>query len=154
MKFQNFLGNKLFGILMSWLTELRLSDTLCGTKAFFREDYHSFSIGHDPWGDFDWLFGAAQSTCKVLEVPIHYKERRAGTSKMKALRHTWALLKACRSAFWRIKYPCHSRRIPTATARHPRRAVVESSSREAPGSSSFARRGRVVENRKLPCQER
>ncbi len=128
MKFQNFFGNKLFGILMSWLTELRLSDTLCGTKAFFREDYHSFSIGHDPWGDFDWLFGAAQSTCKVLEVPIHYEERRAGQSKMKALRHTWALLKACRSAFWRIKYPCHLRRAPTATAGHPQRADVESGS--------------------------
>jgi glycosyltransferase involved in cell wall biosynthesis len=134
MKFQNFVGNKLFGILMTWLTELRLSDTLCGTKAFFREDYHSFSVGHDPWGDFDWLFGAAQSTCKVLEVPIHYEERRAGQSKMKALRHTWALLKACRSAFWRVKYPCQSSSAPTLTAEHPRRAGVESGSRESPGS--------------------
>jgi len=125
MKFQNFLGNKLFGILMSWLTELRLSDTLCGTKAFFRADYHTFSLGHDPWGDFDWLFGAAQSTCKVLEVPIHYEERRAGQSKMKALWHTWALLKACRSAFWRIKYPCHSRRARAAAAGHPRRASLQ-----------------------------
>jgi SAM-dependent methyltransferase len=123
MKFRNFVGNKLFGILMSWLTELRLSDTLCGTKAFFREDYLSFSIGLDPWGDFDWLFGAARSTCKVLEVPIHYEERRAGQSKMKALQHTWALLKACRMAFWRIKYP------------------------------SFARPRRVVQSRELPCQE-
>jgi len=108
MKFQNFVGNKLFGILVSWLTDLRLSDTLCGTKAIFREDYHKFSVGHDPWGDFDWLFGAAQSTCKVLEVPIHYEERRAGQSKMKALRHSLALLKACWAAFWRIKYPCGS----------------------------------------------
>jgi SAM-dependent methyltransferase len=105
MKLQNFVGNKLFGLLVSWLTGIHLSDTLCGTKAFFREDYRRFSIGYDPWGDFDWLFGAAQNTCKVLEVPIHYEERRAGQSKMKALRHTWALLKACWSALWRIKHP-------------------------------------------------
>jgi SAM-dependent methyltransferase len=106
MRFQNFVGNKLFGILVSWLTDLRLSDTLCGTKAFFRDDYHKFPVGRDPWGDFDWLFGAAQSTCKVLEVPIHYEERRAGQSKMKAPRHAWTLLQACWVAFWRIKYPC------------------------------------------------
>ncbi len=105
MKLQNFVGNKLFGVLVSWLTGIRLSDTLCGTKAFFREDYRHFQMGFDPWGDFDYLFGAAQHTCKVLEVPIHYQERRAGQSKMKALQHTWALLKACWAGFWRVKYP-------------------------------------------------
>ena len=105
MKLQNFVGNKLFGVLVSWLTGIRLSDTLCGTKAFFREDYRHFQMGYDPWGDFDYLFGAAQLTSKVLEVPIHYQERRAGQSKMKALKHTWALLKACWAGFWRVKYP-------------------------------------------------
>jgi SAM-dependent methyltransferase len=105
MKMQNFVGNKLFGVLVTWLTGYRLSDTLCGTKAFFREDYRHFSMGYDPWGDFDYLFGAAQRTCKILEVPIHYQERRAGQSKMKAFRHTLALLKACWSGFWRVKYP-------------------------------------------------
>jgi hypothetical protein len=49
--------------------------------------------------------GAAQNAGKILEVPIHYEERRAGKSKMKALRHTWALLKACWHGFWRVKYP-------------------------------------------------
>lgn len=105
MKLQNFVGNKLFGLLVSWLTGIHLSDTLCGTKAFFREDYRHFSIGYDPWGDFNYLFGGARLGSKVLEVPIHYQERRAGQSKMKALRHTWALLKACWAAFWRVKYP-------------------------------------------------
>jgi SAM-dependent methyltransferase len=105
MKMQNFFGNKMFGVLVSWLTGIHLSDTLCGTKAFFREDYCHFSMGYDPWGDFDYLFGAAQLSAKVLEVPVHYQERRAGQSKMKALRHTWALLKACWAGFWRVKYP-------------------------------------------------
>ena len=105
MKMENFLGNKMFGVLVSWLTGIHLSDTLCGTKAFFRVDYQHFEMDHDPWGDFDYLFGAAQRTRKILEVPIHYQERRAGHSKMKALLHTWALLKACWHGFWRVKYP-------------------------------------------------
>ena len=61
-----------------------------------------------PWGDFDWLFGAAQSTCKVLEDPIHYEGRCAGQSKMKCCGTGCVLLKACWAAFWRIKYPCGS----------------------------------------------
>jgi SAM-dependent methyltransferase len=105
MKLQNFVGNKMFGVLVSWLTEMHLSDTLCGTKAFFREDYRHFLMGYDPWGDFDLLFGAAQNTRKILEVPIHYEERRAGQSKMKSLAHTRALLKACWHGFRRVKYP-------------------------------------------------
>jgi SAM-dependent methyltransferase len=105
MKLPNFYGNKLFGSLVTWLTGSHLSDALCGTKAFFRDDYRHFLMGSDPWGDFDLLFGAAQNAGKILEVPIHYEERRAGQSKMKALRHSWALLKACWHAFWRVKYP-------------------------------------------------
>jgi glycosyltransferase involved in cell wall biosynthesis len=105
MKLQNFLGNKVFGVIVSWLSGSHLSDTLCGTKAFFREQYRHYLMGYDPWGDFDLLFGAAQNADKILEVPIHYEERRAGVSKMKALRHSWALLKACWHGFWRVKYP-------------------------------------------------
>ena len=45
MKMQNFLGNKMFGLLVSWLTGVHLSDTLCGTKAFFREDYRALRDG-------------------------------------------------------------------------------------------------------------
>jgi SAM-dependent methyltransferase len=105
MKWQNYYGNKLFAMLVSWLTGVRLTDTLCGTKAFFLEDYRHYRMGYDPWGDFDLLFGAAQRASKILEVPIHYEARRAGRSKMKTLRHTWALLKACWHGFWRFKYP-------------------------------------------------
>ena len=99
MKLQNYYGNKLFGSLVSWVIGVHLSDTLCGTKAFFREDYRHYRMGYDPWGDFDLLFGAAQRASKILEVPIHYEERRAGQSKMKAMAHTWALLKACWHGF-------------------------------------------------------
>jgi len=104
MKVQNYVGNKLFGTLMSWLTQSHLSDTLCGTKAFFSEDYRHFRMGFDPWGDFDLLFGAAQYARKILEVPIHYQERRSGVSKMKALRHTAYLLRACWYGFWNVRY--------------------------------------------------
>ena len=32
MRFLNLLGNKVFGMLVSWTLEERISDTLCGTK--------------------------------------------------------------------------------------------------------------------------
>lgn len=122
MKLQNYYGNKLFSRLVSWLTGTRLSDTLCGTKAFFREDYRHYRMGYDPWGDFDLLFGAAQRASKIRDVPIHYEERRAGRSKMKALRHSWALLKACWHGFWRFKYP------PSSLGRTPQEFFSETTS--------------------------
>jgi hypothetical protein len=39
MKFANFLGNKAFCFLVSWIVRQRVSDTLCGTKALLRQDY-------------------------------------------------------------------------------------------------------------------
>jgi SAM-dependent methyltransferase len=103
MKPMNAIGNRFFAKVVSWLIEAPLSDTLCGSKAFFREDYQHFPTGGDPWGDFDWLFGAARRTCKIVEVPIHYAARRAGQSKMKALAHACALLRSSWEAFGRIK---------------------------------------------------
>ena len=83
----NFVGNKAFCFLVSWVLRQRVSDTLCGTKALLRRDYESMPMsGHDRWGDFDLLFGAAREKLRILEVPIHYRERVAGESKMNVRR--------------------------------------------------------------------
>lgn len=103
MRWANYMGNRAFTILVSTIMERRVSDTLCGTKAFFRRDYAHFTMGRDPWGDYDLLFGAAQMRLVLRELPVHYRERAAGQSKMKALRHTWNLLKMCAIGFGQIK---------------------------------------------------
>ena len=103
MRWANYMGNRAFTILVSTIMERRVSDTLCGTKAFFRRDYAHFTMGRDPWGDYDLLFGAAQMRLVLRELPVHYRERAAGQSKMKALRHTMNLLRMCALGWRQVK---------------------------------------------------
>ena len=99
MRSLNLIGNKVFGIIMSFITNQKLTDTLCGTKALYKKDYERINMGVDKWGDFDLLFGAAKLGNKIIEVPVHYKDRLAGESKMKTLQHGFHLLKACYRGF-------------------------------------------------------
>ena len=38
MRFLNYLGNKFFSMVFSWLLNQPISDTLCGTKVLFNKD--------------------------------------------------------------------------------------------------------------------
>ena len=88
MKFTNRIGNKLFGVIFSFLLQQRLKDTLCGTKVLWREDWHRMlpNLGawglKDMWGDYELLFGAAKLNLEIVEVPVHYQERVYGVTKM------------------------------------------------------------------------
>jgi ubiquinone/menaquinone biosynthesis C-methylase UbiE len=99
MRTLNLFGNKMFGFIMSFITQQNLTDTLCGTKAFYRSDLKRIRWGLDKWGDFDLLFGAAKMGSKIMEVPVHYMSRKSGESKMKSFRHCFHLLKACLIGF-------------------------------------------------------
>jgi len=106
MKLANFLGNKGFCYLASWITRQRVSDTLCGTKAMFKYDYKRMPLGgKERWGDFDLLLGAARLRLRILEIPVHYQERRAGKSKMRVMRDGWLFLKACWHGWWMLRFP-------------------------------------------------
>jgi hypothetical protein len=106
MKFANFLGNKAFCFLVSWIVRQRVSDTLCGTKALLRQDYLRMPrVGKERWGDFDLLFGAARLRLRILEIPVHYHERRRGTSKMRAMREVWPFLGACWRGWQMLRFP-------------------------------------------------
>src|SRR5207248_2562579 len=108
MKFANYLGNKLFSSLFTWLLGQRIRDTLCGTKALRREDYARISAGRasfgdfDPFGDFDLLFGAARLGLRIVDVPVRYRRRRAGVSKVRVVRHGLLLLAMSAFAFRRF----------------------------------------------------
>lgn len=111
MRMINFLGNKAFCFLVSWVLRQRVSDTLCGTKALFRR--HVAMINHEQkerWGDFELLFGAARLKLRILEIPVHYQERRLGASKMRVFYdgclflitclHGWKMLRIFSSTSW------------------------------------------------------
>jgi hypothetical protein len=96
------IGNKLFGILFSILIGQRCTDTLCGTKALYREDVGKMELTGKGWGDFDLLFGVAARKLKMIELPVHYRERKAGTSKMRFFRDGWELAVLCTKTALRL----------------------------------------------------
>src|SRR5256884_5094110 len=91
MKFINYLGNKFFGVLFTWLLGQRVRDTLCGTKALRRETYARIKAGRayfgefDPFGDFDLPFGAAHLGLKIAQVPLRARRRGAGGSTVRVI---------------------------------------------------------------------
>ena len=102
----NFVGNKAFCLLVSWVLRQRVSDTLCGTKALLRRDYESMPLsGRDRWGDFELLFGAARQKLRILEIPIHYHERVAGESKMNVRRDGPMFLRTCLDGWRTLRRP-------------------------------------------------
>lgn len=106
MKFANFLGNKAFCYLTSWVIRQRVSDTLCGTKAFLKRDYRRMPLkSKERWGDFDLLFGAARLRLRIFEIPVHYQERRQGKSKMRVMRDTGLFLRACWHGWRMLRFP-------------------------------------------------
>jgi SAM-dependent methyltransferase len=107
MKFFNQIGNKVFGIVFSFLLDHRFKDTLCGSKALWRKDWGRIenNLGtwgiRDLWGDYELIFGAAKLHLETVEVPVHYQERIYGVTKM--TRVFWngvRMLGICRGA-WR-----------------------------------------------------
>jgi len=110
MKKVNFIGNIIFAYLFSILFKIKITDTLCGTKIFYKKDWPKIKQdlstwgAIDLWGDFDILIGAYKNNLKITEVPISYKERIAGETKMKSiftngLRMLWIIL----YSFYKIK---------------------------------------------------
>ena len=84
----NWLVNYAFGVLGSYIIGQRVKDTLCGTKVVHRTSYQKmlasqkFFGDFDPFGDFDILCGAAYHHMKIVDIPVHYKSRRYGTSQI------------------------------------------------------------------------
>jgi SAM-dependent methyltransferase len=110
MRFLNYLGNKTFSVLFTWILEQRITDTLCGTKVLRRSDYlkikanRAFFGDFDPFGDFDLLFGAAKLNLKIVEVPVRYRERVYGTTKISRFRHGLLLFRMSWLALRRLKF--------------------------------------------------
>jgi glycosyltransferase involved in cell wall biosynthesis len=110
MRFFNFLGNKLFSLLFTFLLGSPTKDTLCGTKVLRRADYERIVAGRacfgdfDPFGDFDLLFGAARQGLKIVGLPIRYRHRTYGETNIRRWRHGLLLLRMAFFAARRIKF--------------------------------------------------
>ncbi len=105
----NFLGNKFFAKMLSYLLDEYISDSLCGTKVFSRSDYarmvkwrHEFG-DFDPFGDFELIFPASILGMKIIDIPIKYRDRVYGETQISRFRHGLMLLKMALIGLLRIK---------------------------------------------------
>lgn len=95
----NWLGNKGFAKLLSFVLATPMDDALCGTKLFPRHDWPRLERwiadfgDYDPFGDFNFLFFAAETGLGVVDIPIQYLARRYGETNILRFRHGWELLK-------------------------------------------------------------
>ena len=91
MKLFNFIGNSFFASLFGVLFKRKITDTLCGTKIFYKKDWENIKKdvskwgAKDLWGDFDLLIGAYKNNLKITEVPVTYFERKENETKMNSL---------------------------------------------------------------------
>ena len=110
MRNLNYLANKIFSYLFSWILGQPIKDTLCGTKVLWKKDYQDIKANRkyfgnfDPFGDFDLLFGAAKLNLKIVEVPVRYKAREYGKTNISRFKHGWLLLKMTFFAMKKIKF--------------------------------------------------
>ncbi len=110
MRFFNLIGNKFFSLAFSWLLGQSVKDTLCGTKALWREDYERIAANRsifgdfDPFGDFDLLFGAARLNFKIIDLPTRYRARTYGATNIQRWKHGWLLLRMVLFAAKNIKF--------------------------------------------------
>lgn len=109
MRFLNYLANRGFARIFSFLLNTRFTDTLCGTKVMWREDYQRIMANRayfgdfDPFGDFDLIFGAAKLNLKIVEVPIRYADRTYGETQISRFRHGVMLAQMVLFAWRKLK---------------------------------------------------
>jgi len=109
MRDVNRWGNVFFSQTFSWLLGQPITDTLCGTKAIYKRDYVMIALNRgyfgdfDPFGDFDLLFGAAQLRYRIIDLPVRYRSRTYGHSKVRVSTHGPLLIRMSLIALWQFK---------------------------------------------------
>ena len=109
MRFLNRMGNIFFAKILSAVLDVRLGDSLCGTKLLTRHDYDRIVAWRrdfgdfDPFGDFELLFPAAELGLEIVDVPVRYLARTYGETNIQRFRHGLQLLKMTWFGLVRIK---------------------------------------------------
>ncbi len=117
MRWINRISNRITAWLFSRFLKTKITDTLCGTKALWREKALQMPLGRDRWGDFDFLVGAGWMGLKIVEIPIHYQPRLNGKSSMKVFPDGFVLFKNCLRAGYLLKY--RPQFLPPVASSHP-----------------------------------
>ena len=109
MRSLNRLGNVFFAKALSYVLDVRLGDSLCGTKLLTRKDYERMIAWRedfgdfDPFGDFELLFPAATLGLGIADIPIRYRDRTYGSTNISRFRHGLMLAKMTLVGLVKIK---------------------------------------------------
>jgi hypothetical protein len=109
MRLLNHMGNVFFAKMLSFVLDVPLGDSLCGTKLMSRRDYERFvrwrrDFGDfDPFGDFELLFPAAVLGTGIIDVPVDYRARTYGTTNIRRFRDGATLFRMTMTGLFRIK---------------------------------------------------
>ena len=115
MRFLNILGNRFFQFIINLIISQNISDSLCGTKVFKKENinflkkWQKKTYQSDPFGDFDLLMSAAYSGQKIVEYPIYYRSRIYGKTQISRFRDGFKLLKYIVRTFFLFKTSYYSK---------------------------------------------
>jgi len=110
MRFLNRLGNVFFAKALSYVLDVRVGDSLCGTKLLTRSDYARFEKwrdhfgAFDPFGDFELLFPAAILGLGIVDIPVAYRDRTYGSTKIRRFRDGVTLLRMVALGFLKVKF--------------------------------------------------
>lgn len=110
MRFLNHLGNVFFAKSLSYVLDMPLGDSLCGTKLVSRRDYERFvrwrrDFGEfDPFGDFELLFPAAELALGVIDIPVYYRARTYGSTNIRRFHDGATLLRMVLTGLVRIRF--------------------------------------------------
>ena len=109
MRFLNRLGNIFFAKTLSWVLDMRIGDSLCGTKLLTRHDYQRMirwreDFGDfDPFGDFELLFPASVLWLGSVDIPVRYRARTYGSTNIRRFSDGLQLFKMTLVGLFRIK---------------------------------------------------
>ena len=109
MRLLNYIANRIFAVIFSFILNQPFTDTLCGTKVLSKKNYENISENRkyfgefDPFGDFDLIFGAAKLNLKVVEMPIRYNSRVYGETQISRFRHGFLLIRMVIFAYRKLK---------------------------------------------------
>lgn len=109
MRFFNWMGNLFFAKFLGYIFEANISDSLCGTKLFYKRDYLRFLKWNstlkiiDPFGDFKLLMPTLDLGLGIIDVPVYYRSRVYGETNIHRFRDGCLLLKIALKAFAKRK---------------------------------------------------
>lgn len=109
MRFLNQLANTCFAWLFTWALGQHFTDTLCGSKGFYKQDFEYFENElrsydqYDKYGDFFLLLHAYTRNLQIAEVPVRYTQRKYGDTKINRFRNGWEFLQMFLYFFWNVK---------------------------------------------------